>query len=198
MKSLNLPNKLTVIRLFMVPLCVFAIMLPETWVDPNTSAIIAAVIFIAASLTDMLDGQIARRCNMVTDFGKFMDPLADKFLVIGALFAASYRYDNLRPWLFWLTLIVVFRELAVTSIRLVVNASAGVVIAAGWLGKIKTVCQIISISAILLEPVIYSKVGIVIDFLPVTFISCSFMLIFTIWSGSNYLSTYWKYIDCKK
>lgn len=198
MKNLNLPNKLTVIRMLMVPLCVIAIMLPEAWVAPNISAIVAAVIFIAASLTDMLDGQIARRHNMVTDFGKFMDPLADKFLVIGSLLAAAYRYDNLRTWLFWVTLVVIFRELAVTSIRLVANTSAGVVVAANWLGKIKTVCQIVSISTILLEPVIYSIADIEINILPVTIISCGLMLIFTIWSGINYLATYWKYLDTAK
>lgn len=198
MKKLNLPNKLTVIRMLMVPLCIIAIVLPEAWVAPNISAVIAAVIFIAASLTDMLDGQIARRYNMVTDFGKFMDPLADKFLVIGSLLAAVYRYDNLRAWLFWVTLVVIFRELAVTSIRLVANTSAGVVVAANWLGKIKTVCQIVSISAILLEPVIYSIAGIEMSVLLVTMISCGLMLIFTVWSGINYLATYWKYLDTEK
>ena len=104
--------------------------------------LVGAFLFIAASLTDMLDGKIARKHNLVTDFGKFLDPLADKTLVIGALLACSIAYCDKIGWaLGWVTFIVIFREFAVTSMRLVVVNTSGIVVAASMLGKIKTVSQ---------------------------------------------------------
>ena len=204
--KMNLPNKLTVMRMFMVPVCIAAILIPESWLDPNLTAIIALVIFAAASITDAIDGKLARKYNLITDFGKFMDPLADKFLVLGSFLAILYRYEQMKTWLFWAVLVVIFREFAVTSIRLVVSSSSGVVIAANWLGKVKTVTQMTSIIVLLLEPVIYhtiEKSGVDLpDFLstypPATVILCALMTVFTIWSGVNYLAAYWGYLDPQK
>ena len=203
---MNLPNKLTVMRMCMVPVCIAAILIPEAWLDSDLTAIIALVIFAAASITDAIDGKLARKHNLITDFGKFMDPLADKFLVLGSLLAIFYRYEHLQSWLFWVVLIVIFREFAVTSIRLVVSSSSGVVIAANWLGKVKTVTQMSGIIVLLAEPVIYNtieKCGVDLpDFLstypPATIILCALMTVFTVWSGVNYLAAYWGYLDPEK
>lgn len=204
--KMNLPNKLTVMRMWMVPVCIAAVLIPEAWLAPDITAIIALVIFLAASITDMIDGKLARKYNLITDFGKFMDPLADKFLVLGTLLAILYRYEHLQSWLFWVVLIVIFREFAVTSIRLVVSSSSGVVVAANWLGKVKTVMQIAAIATMLGEPVIYhtiEKCGVNLpDFLdtypPLTILTSALMTVFTVWSGVNYLAAYWGYLDPEK
>lgn len=193
---MNLPNKLSVLRMILVPVFVIVMMLPfEPW-----SSIIGVAIFIIASLTDMLDGKIARKHNLITDFGKFIDPLADKFMVIGALLVILYKYDNIRPVFIWAVIIVIFRELAVTSIRLVASSSSGVVIAANWLGKIKTVTQIVCICAVIIEPILYTIPFLVplAKYLPITYASTALMVIFTIWSGLNYILTYWKFLDPQK
>ena len=139
--KMNLPNKLTVIRMIMVPIFVIVLMLS----DAVWASVLGIVLFVGAAFTDMLDGKIARKHNLVTDFGKFLDPLADKFMVIGAMLVILYRsmmaevqnelFCNI---FFWAVVIVIFRELAVTSIRLVASGSKGVVLAANMLGKIKT------------------------------------------------------------
>ena len=204
--KMNLPNKLTVMRMCLVPVCIAAILIPESWLDPDLTALIALVIFAFASITDAIDGKLARKHNLITDFGKFMDPLADKFLVLGSFLAILYRYEHLKTWLFWAVLVVIFREFAVTSIRLVVSSSSGVVIAANWLGKVKTVTQMSSIIVLLLEPVIYhtiEKSGTDLpDFLdtypPATIALCALMTLFTLWSGINYLAAYWSYLDPEK
>ena len=197
---MNLPNKLTVLRLCLVPVFVVIMMASSAlW-----ASIVGLVLFIAASLTDMLDGKIARKYNLVTDFGKFMDPLADKFMVIGAMFVILYRslslYDDklFSNVFFWAFLIVIFRELAVTSIRLVVSGSAGIVIAANMLGKIKTCTQIACVICCIAEPVIYELLGMETSLLPVSLATAALMLIFTLWSGINYLVSYWKYLDPEK
>ena len=204
--KMNLPNKLTVMRMCLVPVCIAAILIPENWLNADLGAIIALVIFAAASITDAIDGKLARKYNLITDFGKFMDPLADKFLVLGSFLAILYRYEQMKSWLFWAVLVVIFREFAVTSIRLVVSSSSGVVIAANWLGKVKTVTQMTSIIVLLLEPVIYhtiEKSGVDLpDFIstypPATVILCALMTVFTVWSGVNYLAAYWSYLDPQK
>lgn len=137
---MNTPNKLTVLRVILVPFFVFFLM--SSFVPHNY--LVALFIFAAASYTDFLDGKIARRDNLITDFGKFMDPLADKILVMSALicFVALGVTDV------WMVTLIMFREFAVTSVRLVA-AGNGKVIAANNLGKIKTVTQIIAILVIL-------------------------------------------------
>ena len=204
--KMNLPNKLTVMRLFLVPVCIAAILIPENWLDADLGAIIALVIFAAASITDAIDGKLARKYNLITDFGKFMDPLADKFLVLGSLLAILYRYEQMKTWLFWAILVVIFREFAVTSIRLVVSSSSGVVIAANWLGKVKTVTQMSAIIVLLLEPVIYHTIeksgtslpDLFDSYPPASLLICALMTVFTIWSGVNYLAAYWGYLDPQK
>ena len=208
---MNLPNKLTVLRLCLVPFILLTLFLPYSWYHN----VLAALIFGAASFTDMLDGKIARRQGLVTDFGKFLDPLADKFMVIAAVFGISCRafvgYDasharnELMFWAFMAVLIVtVFRELAVASIRLITAKSAGVVVAADLLGKIKTVVQIVCILAALLEPVLQEIVGRLVPdfffggFYPLTLLCALLALVFTVWSGLNYITTYWKYMDPQK
>ena len=200
MKKMNLPNQLTVLRLCLVPIFVIIMMVS----DAVWASVLGLVLFIGASLTDMLDGKIARKYNLVTDFGKFMDPLADKFMVIGAMFVILYRAlsnysDKLFAQIFfWAFIIVIFRELAVTSIRLVVSGSSGIVIAANMLGKIKTCTQIACVICCIAEPVIYSLLGMETDFLPVSLATSALMLIFTLWSGINYIASYWKYLDPEK
>lgn len=204
-QKMNLPNKLTVLRLCFVPVFIAVMMLPDAYLNPILRDVIGVTLFILASLTDMLDGKIARKHHLVTDFGKLMDPLADKFMVIGALTVIVYRYDNLR-WLFiWALLLVVFRELAVTSIRLVAASSKEqAVVPANMLGKIKTVLQIVCVCAVIIEPLLYQIPFM--DFLPpwwitwvpLTYTTCALMMIFTLWSGVNYIVALWKYLDPKK
>lgn len=135
---MNLPNKLTVLRIILVPFMIAALLIPF----PH-HILVAGLIFGAASITDCLDGKIARKRNLITAFGKFADPLADKILVIAAFicFVAIGWCDPVLP------IVVLFREFAVTSVRLVA-ASKGNVVAANFWGKLKTVSQIIAIVAI--------------------------------------------------
>ena len=200
MKKMNLPNKLTLLRLCLVPVFVVVMMVSNAvW-----ASAVGLVLFILASLTDMLDGKIARKYNLITDFGKFMDPLADKFMVIGAMFVilwraqSAYTDELFAQVFFWAFLIVIFRELAITSIRLVVSGSSGIVIAANMLGKIKTCTQIACVIACIAEPVVYELLGKETSFLPVSLATSALMLVFTLWSGITYIASYWKYLDPEK
>ena len=214
---MNLPNRLTVLRLIMVPIFMAVMLLPSfadfSDVIDMILTVVGAFLFIAASITDMLDGKIARRDGLVTDFGKFLDPLADKFMVIGALlcifFNSSTSGNKVMSTIFFFALVVVFfRELAVTSIRLVASSSSGVVIAANMLGKIKTVTQIVAICSALLEPVLIRVIGmligegsipeVVLNYPPLTLVSTVVMIYFTIHSGINYIVGAWKYLDPEK
>ena len=207
--KMNLPNKLTVMRLIMVPIFMVVMLLPVfTDFSPLADTILTlagAVLFIAASLTDMLDGKIARKYNLVTDFGKFIDPLADKFMVIGALMCIFFtNAGNIRMFtLYFVALVVVvFRELAVTAIRLIAASSKEkVVIAANMLGKLKTVTQIVAICAAIIEPVLYSALGAniqLLGFAPITLVTTVLMIYLTIHSGINYIVGAWKYLDPQK
>lgn len=135
---MNLPNKLTVLRIILVPFMVAAMLIPFPF-----HYLVAGLIFGAASLTDYFDGKIARERNLITNFGKFADPIADKILVVSALvcFLANGLCDPI------IILIVLFREFVVTSIRLSA-ASSGTVVAANMWGKVKTVTQMIAIIAV--------------------------------------------------
>ncbi len=135
---MNLPNKLTILRILLVPFMVAALL-----IDFPLHYLVSGLLFGAASLTDFFDGKIARERNLITDFGKFADPLADKILVISAL--VCFVWLGLCDPV--LVIIVLFREFAVTSIRLVA-ASSGRVVAANIWGKVKTVTQIIAIVAV--------------------------------------------------
>lgn len=138
---MNLPNKLTLIRVFLVPVFVIFMMVPipaGRW--------IALAIFIIASLTDTADGYIARKYNLVTDFGKFMDPLADKLLVCAAMICLV----NTRQLPAWIVIVIISREFIISGFRLIAVEN-GVVIAASWWGKIKTVVQMVMICALLIN-----------------------------------------------
>jgi CDP-diacylglycerol--glycerol-3-phosphate 3-phosphatidyltransferase len=135
MFPLNVPNVLTLLRIVLVPVVVVAL-LDET---PDGD-VIAAIVFAVAAFTDGLDGYIARRNKQVTTFGKLMDPLADKLLVIAALISLV-SLDRLEAWV---AMVIIARELAVTGLRSIA-AERGVVIAASWLGKLKTALQIAAI-----------------------------------------------------
>ena len=126
---MNLPNRLTILRIFLIPFFVFFML-------SDFSKWIALIIFVVAALTDMLDGKIARKYNLVTDFGKFMDPLADKLLVCSALICLV----ELKRIPAWIVIAIISREFIISGFRLVA-AEKQIVIAANFWGKIKTVCQ---------------------------------------------------------
>ena len=208
--KMNLPNKLTVLRLCLVPVVMLIGFLPSSIIPFYLSCFLCAALFIGTAVTDMLDGKIARKHGLITDFGKFLDPIADKFMVIGAMFVVLYKFPNLQGLMIVSLIIVIFRELAVTSMRLVVSTGEGVVVAANILGKIKTVSQIVFVSTALLEPVVQFItrwiVGLIkgempvwrTDFVILTWLSMLFMLVMTVWSGVNYIKSYWKFINTEK
>lgn len=214
--KMNLPNRLTLVRCVMVPLIMFFMLAPVF--TPVWSRILSAVVFLAAAITDALDGKIARKHNLVTNFGKFLDPLADKLMVICSLLcltvAGGMGYYNTVDvvnlpivgetafdWSFvnplimaCVTAIVILRELAVTSLRLVVASSdEKIVVAANWMGKLKMVMQTVFVMAALLEPVVFPWVSPVI-----TWASMIIMVIATVVSGFDYLKSYWKFINPSK
>ena len=141
---MNLPNKLTVLRICMIPFFVAAL-LYEGGASRNMR-ILADILFIAASLTDLLDGKIARKYNLVTDFGKFMDPLADKLLVCSALICLV-SMDRLPAWM---VIVIISREFIISGFRLVASDN-GVVIAASYWGKFKTTFQMLMIIVLFLD-----------------------------------------------
>ena len=162
---MNLPNKLTVLRIVLI--LPFLLVL---YLDVPGASYIALAIFIIASLTDLLDGKIARSRNLVTDFGKFADPLADKMLVVAAML--WFVENGQMPG--WALLIVILREFAVSGLRMVAS-DKGRVIAAGWSGKVKTAS---------------TMVCIVLMFLPipelVNNLCVAVIVVTTLWSGVEY------------
>ena len=139
MMPLNLPNVLTMLRILAVPVVVVALLS-----EVEDGDVIAAIVFALAAASDGLDGYIARRRNQVTTFGKLMDPLADKLLVIAALISLV----SLGRLEAWIAMVIIARELAVTALRSIA-AERGVVIAASWLGKVKTALQIAAVFALI-------------------------------------------------
>ena len=162
---MNLPNKLTLLRILMIP--VFLVIL---YLDVPYAGYWALAVFILASLTDLLDGKIARKYHLITDFGKFADPLADKMLVTAAMlwFVEAGQMPG------WALLVVIIREFAVSGLRMVAS-DKGRVIAAGWSGKVKTAS---------------TMVCIVLMFLPippvVNTVCIAVIVVTTIWSGVEY------------
>lgn len=182
---MNLPNRLTLIRICMIPLFILLLscsinMGVVVWLGTTIqiTRIVAAIIFAAACITDFLDGQIARRQHLVTNFGKFADPLADKMIVMSAfIILVSFGYVPA-----WVAAVIVCRELAVTGLRLIVVENDGKVIAAAWPGKIKTFSQMLSIILLLLNDFLYIPfVGVGIG--TVLLYVCLF---FTVYSGAEY------------
>lgn len=180
---MNIPNRITVSRILLIPLIILILSLPidlgewtlfTTTIPANHG--IAAIIFIIASGTDWLDGYYARRYNLITNLGKFLDPLADKLLVSTALILLV-QLDLLAAWI---VIIIISREFAVTGLR-VVAASEGVVLAASPLGKIKTATQLIAITLLLLHNFPFQIWNIRIDLIMIYV-----ALFFTVLSGYDY------------
>lgn len=186
---MNLPNKLTLIRVILVPFFVFFML---TDIVP-ASPVIALSIFIAASVTDALDGHIARSRNLVTTFGKFLDPLADKVLVISALICLnSLGVIGAVP-----VIIIVAREFMVSGLRLV-TANEGVVVAAGIWGKLKTAFTMAAEVAVMLGLCLGLEGGAADAAYVIYQILIWIAAVLTIISGAVYLKGYWKYIDASK
>ncbi len=169
--EMNLPNKLTLLRVFMIPIFLVVLFLaPEP-----VNRYVAVVIFIVASLTDMLDGKIARKYNLVSNFGKFMDPLADKLLVMSAL-VSMVALEDLAAWV---VIIILAREFAITGFR-TLAMEANIVMAASWWGKVKTTTQMIMIPVVLLQ-LPFSCMPVVENIL------VTLAVFFTIFSGADYM-----------
>lgn len=169
--EMNLPNKLTLLRVFMIPVFLLVLFLaPEP-----VNRYVAVVIFIVASLTDMLDGKIARKYNLVSNFGKFMDPLADKLLVMSAL-VSMVALEDLAAWV---VIVILAREFAITGFR-TLAMEANIVMAASWWGKVKTTTQMIMIPVVLLQ-LPFSCMPMVENIL------VALAVFFTIFSGADYI-----------
>lgn len=183
--KMNLPNKITVARILLIPVFLVIMLVDFSWGELTLLGVtlpmthfIGALIFIIASTTDWIDGHFARKYNLVTDLGKFLDPLADKLLVSSALIVLV----GLQMAPAWIAIVIISREFAVTGLRLIL-AGGGEVVAANMLGKIKTWAQIVAISALLLHNMIFELIS-----LPLDLIALWVALIFTIWSGWDYFA----------
>jgi CDP-diacylglycerol---glycerol-3-phosphate 3-phosphatidyltransferase len=185
---MNIPNKITLSRIFLIPIFIILLAVPFDWgtldIGENSlpvNHLAGAILFIIASCTDWVDGYYARKYNLVTNLGKFLDPLADKLLVSAALILLVQL--ELSPA--WITIIIISREFAVTGLRLVA-AGEGLVLAAGQMGKQKTALQIVAISALLLHNWPFSYLGF-----PFATICLYLALILTIVSGVDYFMKNW-------
>ena len=190
--KMNIPNQLTILRMILIPVFVGCYIYIE---NPLVAGIVAAVIFAVASLTDMLDGKIARKYNLVTNFGKVMDPLADKALVFSAFLVLAAKVEEIDGIMIWACVIVFIRELGVTSIRLAC-AKSEVNLAANFFGKAKTVTQMACILVVLIEHALIASNTVdlgVCNYLA-SFILIVLMSIMTVGSGINYLKGYMPYL----
>ncbi|AKP68200.1 CDP-diacylglycerol--glycerol-3-phosphate 3-phosphatidyltransferase [Companilactobacillus ginsenosidimutans] len=181
----NLPNKLTMFRIILIP--VFIIVLAFSWTSWGdiyvlddlipVNHVVAAFVFIIASLTDLADGKIARKNKIVTNFGKFADPLADKMLTMTAfVFLVGLKMAPA-----WVIAIIVCRELAVTGLRMLIQEDGGKVMQAQMPGKIKTTTQMIAIIFLLLHNIFFSAINF-----PIGEIFLYICLFFTLYSGADY------------
>lgn len=166
---MNLPNRLSIIRVALIPLCIIFM-----YINANWAQLVALLLFIIAAITDYLDGNIARKKGLVTNFGKFIDPLADKMLVLSMLIMLVWQ-GNFWPWAL---VVILARELAVDGLRMIC-ATKGTVLAAAPLGKIKTTVQMVTIILAILQPIFFP--GSLVT--PVMTIAT---LVFTLWSGIDY------------
>ena len=191
---MNVPNTLSLIRALLVPVFVATLLFMRQ--IPVWCCVVPTIVYALTGLTDMLDGKIARKYNLVTDFGKFIDPLADKFMVIGSAIAIlvwmMLNGETMLAMVFvWVVLIVLLRELGVTSLRLVVAGKSGIVVAASMLGKIKTVSQMVGTVVILMEPVIpFFNENHILSY------ACMLVMAFTtVFSGLDYLKAYMPHLS---
>src|SRR5690625_1838872 len=180
---MNIPNKITLSRIFLIPIFILLLSIPFDWGEWNigdtalpVSHFAAGLLFILASATDWVDGYYARKYNLVTNLGKFLDPLADKLLVSAALILLVEL--GLAPA--WVVIVIISREFAVTGLRLVA-AGEGIVLAASNMGKLKTVTQIVAIAALLLHNFPFSYLGF-----PFATIVLYIAMIITAISGYDY------------
>ncbi|WLR43481.1 CDP-diacylglycerol--glycerol-3-phosphate 3-phosphatidyltransferase [Bacillus carboniphilus] len=182
---MNLPNKITISRIMLIPIFMILMLVDFNWGTIQVgnealpiSHLAGAILFIIASTTDWIDGHLARKHNLVTNLGKFLDPLADKLLVSSALIILV----QLRLAPSWIVIIIISREFAVTGLRLVL-AGSGEVVAANMLGKIKTWTQIVAVSALLLHNIPFNLIHI-----PVATIFLWIATFFTVISGWDYFA----------
>ena len=193
-KTMNVPNTLSLVRALLVPVFVATLLFMRN--IPYWCCIVPTIVFALTALTDMLDGKIARKYNLVTDFGKFIDPLADKFMVIGSQIAILVWMmlngkTTLALVFVWVVLVILLRELGVTSLRLVVAGKSGIVVAASMLGKIKTVSQMVGTVVILMEPIIpFFKENHILSY-----VCMGIMAFTTLFSGWDYLKAYLPHIS---
>ena len=203
---MNLPNKLSLLRIILVPFTMLFMLpvniygwQPEGWnafINSNGMTV-AAAIFIIASLTDMADGKTARKYNLITDLGKFLDSLADKILVISIMLALVYL-GRLSPIM---VMIIILREFAVSGLRMIA-ASKGEVIAARMIGKVKTVTQMVAIIYIMFEPILLKIFGMTYNGYPLEISAVTIIgdvlfdicVIMTIVSGIDYIIKGKKYL----
>jgi len=181
----NLANRITLVRIFLVPVVMFFLLVRYNFghfqigqIHMTYNELIAALVFILAASTDGLDGYIARKQKIVTNLGKFLDPLADKLLISAALISLV-EMQRLEAWI---AIVIISREFAVTGLRLVA-AAEGQVIAASALGKLKTWVQIVAITAVMIRNEPFESVGI-----PFAEIAIWAMVVITIYSGYDYFA----------
>jgi len=199
-KMKNVPNILTVIRIITIP--VFMLLMIFPFMPDLYTRLVGAALFGAIAYTDALDGKIARKYNIVSDFGKFLDPIADKLLVLGSMLsliaymgAGAGRLNLFGILTLFAIYIILMREFAVTSMRMLAKNASGKVEGAQMAGKVKTVFQIVFVLSALLEPVLWSIIGKIAGMtvaigLPITYISLAVMLFMTVYSGIVYYRSY--------
>ena len=176
----NLPNALTMLRIAVVP-----VMLAMPWLMSESGSNFLAWLYIVASITDIIDGWLARRGGLVTEVGKLLDPLADKMLVATSLIMLV-SVGRIEPWAAFMVVVIVGRELAVTGLRGIASAG-GKVMAASWQGKAKTLSQNVAISALLFH---YPTLGLPAH--EVGLLLLAFATLLTMWSGYVYFAEYFR------
>lgn len=195
---MNTPNKLTLIRMILVPFFLLALVLKF-----QHAMLVALVLFIAASLTDYFDGMLARKHGLVTNFGKFLDPLADKMLTTSALLGFMIMDSSVLPGAMWITFITLFREFVVFGIRLAAVSDGGKVVAANIWGKAKTVSQMVGIITVIFVQWLHIDTVLLTDLayeiLRLVGVCAMWIsAILTIVSGVIYVIDNAKFIDPKK
>ena len=196
-KRINIPNILTLIRIGLVPPIIALVLIQ--WIHRDFFNVVTAVLFLIAALTDLFDGAIARNTNQVTDFGKFLDPIADKMLILGTLtaIAGSERFGYIRLLVVISTCIILLRELTVTSIRMVAHSYDGTVISANITEKKKTAFSIVTVIAVFIENVIFGDNGLFGIHL-LSYVTLIITVLLTVWSGFTYVKKYFSYIDPRR